>query len=305
MLELDPAVTYSCVPPDRIVFVTPTGRFTILDKAGFVSGLLDCISHKRSVDEAFQKIPDDADRKHIRDGVIHALRARRVIRECPCPQDAEKEGDLLYAWLRFAGGQTGEIGPIGVLGKGSLADLVLHEVESLGLTGYAVDGVKAEFALTVLCQDYENMPQLRDVNRQSVRLGVPFFPIITDRHVISLGPVIVPGATACMECAYHRARMNAGEQMVPVCETSDVNTSALVSRLGATLGAIEIARFLSGAIYDLDVATRVRHSALTGKRSHSVILKLPRCPVCGIGRAERPLVDTFVANETSLLEPAE
>jgi bacteriocin biosynthesis cyclodehydratase domain-containing protein len=305
MLELNPAVTYASVSSDRIVFFTPTGRFTILDKAGFVGRVLHCLSERQPIDEAFAQIPDDTDRAHIREGVIGALRTRRVIQETPSPQARGERGDLLCAWLRYAGGQTGEIGPVGVVGTGTLAELMLEELERLGLAAYAVDHVDSELALVVLCQSQENMTQLRAINRQSVQLEVPFFPIVTDRHIVSLGPVIIPGATACIECAYHRQRMNAAEKMLPVGQVSQLHTSFLVARLGATLGTIEVARFLMGAIYDLDIATCVRHSALTGKQSHAVILKLPRCPVCGIGRGDRPLVDTFITTETALLEPAE
>ena len=304
MLELDPAVTYACVPPDRIVFFTPVGKFTIMDKAGFVGRVLDCLSKQQPLEDVFKCIPEKADRELVREGVLGALKARRIVRESPAPRQADKGDDLLGAWLRFAGGGAEQIGSIGVFGDGPLGALFLQEVESLGLVACAAETVDPKFDLIVLCQEYPDISRLRAVNKDAVACHVPFFPVTIDRHVVSLGPVIIPGATACMECMYHRAQMNAAESMEAHEDMFALATSTLVVKLGAVLGAIEAARFLSGAIYDLDVASCVRHSVLTGKRSHSVVLKLPRCPVCGIGGGGRPLADTFVTNETALLEGA-
>ena len=137
---------------------------------------------------------------------------------------------------------------------------------------------------------------MRSVNKQAVEVDVPFLPVWLQRHIVCVGPIIIPGATACAECLHHRHEMNRADTLNAQATPQAGATSPFASRFAAMLAAAEMARFLAGAIYDLHIATLSRYSLLNGKSAQSIILKLPRCPVCGPGRHQRPLVDTFAVN---------
>jgi len=305
MLELDPAIEYACVPPDRLVFSGPSGSFTIVDKAGLINRFLDCLKHGLPTEQAFAEIEDPSDRIEVSGRVVEVLRARGVVREKSAENAGSEYGDILCAWLRFVG-TNGQREPlVGVIGEGKLSRALERELASLGLMHRGIQHVDQACDLIVHCQDYEDMPALRAVNKQAVEANIPYLPVRLQRHVVSLGPMIIPGATACIECVYHRGQMNLDVKREDHPLRQQGATSEFTARFAAMLAGAEASRFLFGAIYDLHIATLKRYSVLTGKQAQSVALKLPRCPVCGLGRGERPLVDTFAIYDDLMVEPAE
>ena len=293
MLELDPAIEHQFVAPDRLVFSSPRGGFTILDKAGLFRAAISCLESGAPIEQAFEQIKNDADRAAISARIIEVLQTRGIVRAVSKPGLETAKEDLLRAWLGFVGTAQTSQPLIGIIGEGRLAAALKSELVALNLAHTSTETVTDSIDLSVLCMDYEDRQKLRFANRAAIEANIPFFPVWTQRHIISLGPVIIPGATACAECLHHRDQMNRQERMSASSAVQPVSTSAFAGRFAAMLAAAEIARFLFGAIYDLHVATQTRHSLLNGKRAQSVILKLPRCPVCGTGRRKRPVVDTF------------
>lgn len=293
MLELDPATEYNLLPPHRLVFSSPAGQFTIVDKAGLIRAVLKCLEEGVPVARAFERIGCPEHASDIEDKIIALLKQRGVVRSQQASCAVSGRDDLFNAWLRFAG-QAQETQPIiGVLGEGLLATALLEELQTLGLSPMRADKIDPKFDLIASCQDYENMQKLREINRQAIDAGTVLYPVRLQRHIVALGPVIIPEATACMECFHHRRRMNFPADAASLEADAAHAVSPFVARFGAMLATIEIARYFHGATYDLHVATLTRQSALTGKRTQSVVLKLPRCPACGMGRGQRPLVDTF------------
>lgn len=297
MLEIDPAIEHRLVAPDRLVFSSPRGGFTIIDKAGFFRSVLISLENGTPVEHAFEGVEDPADRAAIADRIIGILRERGVIRSASEDSTNPTSSDLLWAWLRFVGTAQSAQPMIGLIGEGQLANALQDEIGGLGLVCKRIDTPDNNFHLVVACADLNDRERLRFQNKQAVDADVPFLPVWMQRHIICVGPIIIPGATACVECLHHREEMNRtgslNAQEIPHAEMA----SSFASRYAAMLATVEIARFLAGAIYDLHIATFTRHSLLNGKRAQSVILKLPRCPVCGPARDQRPLVDTFALEE--------
>jgi len=207
---------------------------------------------------------------------------------------------------------------IGVLGEGQVKAALARDLTSLGLESsdllpeHISCGAR-DIDLLVFCQDWEDENALRRMNRLAVEAGVPLFPVAVHRHVISTGPMIIPHATACAECMYHRGQMNlqafeSGDAMLYTLADADeqgISTSAFVARMAGMFGVEEIARYLFGAVYDLHLATLTRYSVTTGKQTKSVALKVPRCPVCGPHRGVVPLQDTYTLYDETVLEAAE
>jgi bacteriocin biosynthesis cyclodehydratase domain-containing protein len=132
--------------------------------------------------------------------------------------------------------------------------------------------------------------RLREVNRRAVGSDAAYLPVVLDRHLVSIGPLVLPRATACYECLYHRVR--AGRRNLEAFEAvaaRDHRPSRLSAHFAAASAAAGILRFLAGSALDLHMATVARHNLLTGDSGHTVALKVPRCPVCGQANMRKPL----------------
>ena len=303
MYELDPAFDYDLTLPGQLVFQGPGGGMTIHDKLGLIKATLDCLSEGRPVDEAYAVLESDADRCAAKEHILQTLAARGIIR--PTTPNSYTDKDKLQAWLRFAGLNKQADPVIGIVGQGAIADAVAAELSTLGLQCHVIEGDAPACDLGILCQDVPSENVLRSVNRQFVGLGVPLLPIAVRRHVISTGPLIIAGATACAECVHHRAKMNAAPDAAPPV-SADLANSAFTLRLAAMFAVEEALRFVYGAAYDLHMATLKRYSVLTGQRKSSVILKVPRCPVCAPCKLRtQPLIDTFDRAVLNVAEFAE
>jgi|GEM_PF-5994840 len=328
MYERNRAIDQAFFPPDRLVFSSPAGGFTIVDKTGLIRLVLAALDADAPLEPVFEIIPQPEDRGRVQERIVSMLLDRRIIlpkvatqrdkgrdkgRDTQPDQTSE---DILCAWLRFVGVQNERVPMIGVLGEGQVKAAVQRDLASLGLERCEllpeqVNGRARDIDLLVFCQDREDESARRAVNRLAVEACVPWFPVAVHRHVISTGPIIIPGATACVECIYHRGQMNlqafetgaAGADVQ--AGAHGVSTSAFVARMAAMFGVEEIARYLFGAVYDLHLATLTRYSVTTGQQTKSVALKVPRCPVCGPHRGVVPLRDTYTLYDETVLEAAE
>lgn len=305
MLECNPAIEHALVPPDRLVFSAPTGGFTIVDKAGLIRAALACLSQGRPVEEAFEAIEGADQRAEICQHIIDMLKSRGVIRVRSDRSASPASDDMLSTWLQFAGVYKGKELSVGVVGKGVIATQLRSELEALGLANTALKRVEMGHDLIVCCQDHEDISSLRQINREAVEAGLPYLAVRALRHIIATGPLVIPGATACMECAHHRQEINRKELPGLAASLTGGTHSHYTLRLAAMMAGAESARFLFGASYDLHVTHISRYSLLTGKLAQSVILKVPRCPVCGLGRMDSPLQSAYAVCKTEAMEPAE
>lgn len=291
MLTVDPAFDYFYLRSNQIVFQGPTGQFVIADKAGLIRGMLEALDAGEPVDTALAHIDPPEQRGAIEERILGILSARGVVKARAGAQPSAAT-DPLCDWLGFVGASGTAGRHVAVEGEGLLANALRETLDGLGLS---TDGQAGEAMpdLTAFCQDHEDSAALRRINADLIEAGVPLLPVRVHRHVITLGPVIVPGATACAECVHHRTHMAAGREGAGMLCEGPVSVSGFAARLAALMAAEEISRFVFGAAYDLHVASVTRHSVLTGKRTVSVALKVPRCPVCGAANGRRPQVNTF------------
>lgn len=291
MYELDPALDYIQIPPNQLVFRGPAGGFTIHDKMGLIKSTVDCIKAERSLDEAFAGITSEQDRDTAKQHILGMLEARGVIRKSTSLDNPDR--DMLQAWLRFVGRDKHAEPVVGLMGDGTLANCIGAELTALGIRHFEIEGNDFACDIGVFCQDAAGETALRQANKKFVEAGVPYLPVSIDRHIVSKGPMIIPGATACAECAHHRRQMSLGPDAQQIPDLPSKH-SGFTIRLAAMFAVEELLRFVYGASYDLHTATQTRYSVVTGRSKHSVILKVPRCPACGPKKIRmRPLSDTF------------
>jgi bacteriocin biosynthesis cyclodehydratase domain-containing protein len=157
----------------------------------------------------------------------------------------------------------------------------------------------------LVAADTPNHQFLREVNRTlSVPSGVPTIFAFIDGRVVRLMRVL-PGATACFECMHHR--MRAGKtfwrefdattsgaalwyQDQPAEPVLQAHQLAAATLMQATL-------MLAGQVHDLHHNSVIELDGYGQAQTKSPVLKLPRCPVCGPGAANKPMPPIYTAKE--------
>lgn len=293
MYRLDPAFDFAFEAPNRLLFSGPGGEFIVQDTSGLIQAVLKAVMAGKAPSTAFEGIKEAETRQLAETRILDMLRSKGVLRAgTNVATDTEHASeDPFCDWLGFVGGARTDLPALHIAGQGALSKAMLAECEAVGLaTTCLKTNTPSHDEVVVYCQDRPSMSALREANQNAVEAGAIFLPVQIHRHVITLGPLVLPGATACAECVHHRSLASAGEPVIQMGERMQCAVSPFVVRMAAMLGVQRIAHFMFGAVQDLHISTVTRHSVLTGQRTDSVVLKVPRCPVCGGANARKPLV---------------
>ncbi len=133
------------------------------------------------------------------------------------------------------------------------------------------------YALSLVVRSSRQWPPVR----AGAHLGVD----LTLHHTVVLGPLVVPGATACLQCAQTRAANRWGEP--PIAETPRM-TTYLAAVAALLVVQIELA---SQGISPLVNAT-IAWDLERGTTDRQSVYKLPGCEVCDViqatGRVDLP-----------------
>ncbi len=140
--------------------------------------------------------------------------------------------------------------------------------------------------------------ELHSCNEEALRAGRPWLLVKPFGRRAWLGPLFLPGKTACWACLAERIRANSpvlayldskrGHTGEVAAHRAGTSATLLTARtLAATAIATWIGRgelpHLEGKVYTLDT--------LTGEAQTHTLLRLPCCPVCGEqAPADRPAV---------------
>jgi ribosomal protein S12 methylthiotransferase accessory factor len=142
-------------------------------------------------------------------------------------------------------------------------------------------------SLTLWLTDDYLHPEFAEVNADALRSGHPWLLVKPEGTVVWIGPLFIPGTTACWQCVAHRLRRNraieaflsemAPEQLAPGADRPVPAGAWAVERLVA----VQVLRWLgagsgsplAGALYTYDPLELVleRHR----------VTRRPQCPACG------------------------
>jgi ribosomal protein S12 methylthiotransferase accessory factor len=128
------------------------------------------------------------------------------------------------------------------------------------------------------------------VNEACVRVGAPWTNIVMWGSELTLGPTVLPGATACYDC-YRRRRLSntsrpeafqAREQFLRNDPTFTFKgrIAPLVSMASALLTA-EVGRFLTNSPAPAALGHEVVYDALSQTQTSSFVIPVEDCAVCG------------------------
>ncbi|MDX9753419.1 MAG: TOMM precursor leader peptide-binding protein [bacterium] len=123
------------------------------------------------------------------------------------------------------------------------------------------------------------------LNRLALSTNTPFLPIRHNPTSIELGPLVIPHESACYTC-YDRRRKAA----VPyLAAPAKQQTGTLFNfPVGVGFITIEIIKFLSYCAEPITKGRLWRLNLLRGLSDVHPVLKLPRCPSCGVHRHTPP-----------------
>ncbi|HEY7579905.1 MAG TPA: TOMM precursor leader peptide-binding protein [Acetobacteraceae bacterium] len=159
-----------------------------------------------------------------------------------------------------------------------------------------------ETGCLVATSDFGGQHLLRTWNEHCLREGVQFLPVVLQDLIGTVGPLVVPGESACLECL--RARENAQMDDPETRRTAEYAAyqgqvvSAFHPSMASILGdiaAMELVKLhghvmrsrLVGRLIEVNLAL----PAITERR----VLKLPRCAACGSVTHRSPVSGDSVA----------
>ena len=177
---------------------------------------------------------------------------------------------------------------VAVIGSAPAGAEVTHLLGSAGVattTLALADGTVDHADLVVASPAPEEVEHLGALNERRLGDTTPWLPLLpTNGHFVAVGPLYVPGQTACYACYLLRRGATSGyEEDFSLLEGQPVRAPmpAAASMSAAGLAALICLRWLGahdptlpGVLYALELQGRL---GLTRHR----VLRVPRCPACG------------------------
>jgi bacteriocin biosynthesis cyclodehydratase domain-containing protein len=140
----------------------------------------------------------------------------------------------------------------------------------------------------VACSDFGGLQALAEWNARTFRSGWHFLPVVLQNLVGIVGPLVMPGETACFQCLL--ARENANLPAAPM--TRAVETAAFQGQsiaayhpaMAATIGnvaALELTKHYGYGWASAAIGKTIEVNMMAATMRSRPILKVPGCPVCG------------------------
>jgi len=138
--------------------------------------------------------------------------------------------------------------------------------------------------LLIYCPDRFNEVLGEWLNQIVLDYSIPLLFYRQRLFEIDLGPLIIPHQTACYVCYDRRRKAVFSEVEQANLETSDF--PHLNFSLGTDLLALEIIKWLVGGVEPVTYGRLWQLNTFSGLLSVHPVLKLPRCPACGVHKAK-------------------
>jgi thiazole/oxazole-forming peptide maturase SagC family component len=147
----------------------------------------------------------------------------------------------------------------------------------------------------VATSDLGNQETLREYNAFSVERGHHFLPVFLQNFVGYIGPLVVPGETACFDCLETRwnAQLDPDGTAMAKSEPGDGPSvvgfhPVMASALG-DVAAFELVKHYGRALPVPRIGSQIELNLLTPRMTTRRILKVPRCRTCSPLRSRAPI----------------
>ncbi len=138
----------------------------------------------------------------------------------------------------------------------------------------------------IATSDFGGQELLLHWNRFCIEKGIHFLPVLLQDLIGYVGPLLVPGETACLECLRSRQNANLTEAKDRrLAEKSAFESQTIIGfhpSMASVLGdiaAIELTKFY-GLVPQWRVGTLIEVNLLSSKMSPHKVLRIPRCKAC-------------------------
>jgi bacteriocin biosynthesis cyclodehydratase domain-containing protein len=170
-------------------------------------------------------------------------------------------------------------------------------VAALGLPEAAADAVRPLEATTrldllVFVDDALHVERHRQLNREALRAGTRFLSVRLTRAGFELGPLVLPGKSACFDCYWTRLQAGVLEAPPAWVVTPDATVDAWeaprhaadasVRAIAMEHVALEIARAVGGEGTPLALGALLEHDCTTLDTRRRPILEVPGCTACAL-----------------------
>lgn len=169
--------------------------------------------------------------------------------------------------------------------SGTIRQWPLHK-QPLEYQKWSEDLHGRQLDCVIATSDFGYSPVLIEWNRFCVERNCHFFPVVLRNMIGYVGPLVIPGETACLECL--RARQDSHMQAPLLQRASEQGAfegqvitgfhPSMASILG-DLAAFELSRFYTG-IPRSKVGTLIEVDLLNTQLKARKVLKVPRCRAC-------------------------
>ena len=188
---------------------------------------------------------------------------------------------------------------VGLVAPSPLERTISANLTSLGLNGMPADcGTPPnDIAHMLVVDQTSNIGNLSEVNRYSLKYQLPTVYCFFDQRQIVVGPIVIPGESACLKCIEHRWNSNSlfptptGDTDVirnhhPSLLTAQMAIAWACSRLKAlTLGLNHLC--VPGEVTELDL--------VSNDIKRGTVLRMPGCEACN-STVEKPVRAIRLAN---------
>ncbi len=263
-------------------FVTTDGGFAMRDPAGLVADIAAKCSAGASTGDIIASYLTPAEREAAT-YLTDLLTNRRIL--TPDLERHHTAGDPAGDWVRhYASAPAAQLPPVQVHGNGVLAESLRRRLISVGNSS---DENAA--ACVVAAFDAPCLNSLRQLNLDARNTNTVFLPVWLERSTVRWGPMTLPCATGCLECLLHREHSNRRRaDPVETMDMPELTASPMLAEMAAGFAIGEILRWAFDAHVDTDLGVAWQFDFLKMSLSGGRVMRLPRCPVCGMGGEVRP-----------------
>jgi bacteriocin biosynthesis cyclodehydratase domain-containing protein len=186
---------------------------------------------------------------------------------------------------------------VALFGKGILFNAAASLLTNWGIK--IVHNPDADFggpkSMALVCSDVDDRIEMLRLNAKFIAAGTPALYACVSEYLVRIGPLVVPGASACFECYDRRVRsllFHADEFDAFIRDNhhkkqSETGSPMMAGGLGGFLVASTLIKFVCGVPHLANVGDILELNVISNKMSVSSVLKLPRCHVCGAGSVNR------------------
>ncbi|OYY69355.1 TOMM precursor leader peptide-binding protein [Sphingomonas sp. 28-63-12] len=144
----------------------------------------------------------------------------------------------------------------------------------------------------ILTADFGGPDLAREWNDFCVANDLNFYPVLLCDQIGMIGPMVLPGRSACYECVGLRDRSASSEISLQRATDNSAYFAqhatgflAPMAHAAANLAATELLKFYSQALPGGNIGRLIELDLLTPSLVTRRVLKVPRCPVCATARS--------------------